>query len=425
MRRLDFGQMRTLSRICLALAIAICVLQGCGDIQKPFLAVTGTTGDDTAAFSGRVVDAEGAPIAGLALTIEPSPWDDFDDDAVGQRQPPPKTVTNPAGAFSLAGITSGRVAVTLLPDNYEEDVYAEPEYEILSIKLGEILYHQNESSPFGGITFTITPGIHVQDAVVTVSRRMRIAGRIVFKDGTPLADARLSLNVEQRDLDGNGSSSSGGSAHTDVDGSFIEYVDEAGLFWVSVEYEGLSATSEEFVLNDGERREDLVLTFDSEPIEPMDEGTGVTAQIPRTPNDGTVWVVNPSNGHAYKAVYAENPDEARQLAAAENAHLVTINDEAEQGWIEGIFGRNPFWLGLSDAQTEGDWQWDSGEPVTYTNWSATEIFPDRGEGADKDYAVFTFGAEWQAVGPESPFWRITHRAILEAEEVPPDMPMEE
>lgn len=421
MKRLNFGQTGNLSIICLTLAVAICMLQGCGELQKPFLAVTGTTGDDTVAFSGRVVGPEGDAVAGLALTIEPDRWSASDFDETEQQLMPPTTVTDPTGAFSLLGITSGRVALALLADNYEEGFYPEPEYEILSIKIGEILYHQNEPPPFGGIIFTITPGVHVQEAVVTVKRRMRIVGRIVFNDGTPLANARVSTNTERRDLDGNGSSSSGSGAQTDAEGKFIKYVDEGGLFWISIEYEGLSVTSEQFVLNDGERREDLVLTLDSEPIEPMDAETGGTARF----NERAVWVVNPANGHAYKSVYVQNRDEAQALAAAQNAYLVAINDEAEQQWLESIFGPEPFWLGLSDAETEGEWLWDSGEPLTYTDWSRIDIFPSEEEDADKDYAVSTFRGEWQAVGPESPFWNITRRAILEAEEVPPDMPMEE
>lgn len=71
MKRLNFRQTGNLSIICLTLAVAICMLQGCGDLQKPFLAVTGTTGDDTVAFSGRVVGPEGDAVAGLTLTIEP------------------------------------------------------------------------------------------------------------------------------------------------------------------------------------------------------------------------------------------------------------------------------------------------------------------------------------------------------------------
>ena len=246
--------------------------------------------------------------------------------------------------------------------------------------------------------------------------RMRIRGRIVFNDGSPLADASIRISTRQEDLDGSGGGSSSGGTQTDADGTFTEYVSGGGLYTVTVAYQHLSVTSEPFLLNADERREDLLLMFDSAPIAPVSED--VETPTPPAFDRSGVWVVNPENGHAYKEVYVEGPEEAKALATAENAYLVSINDEMEQRWLEGLFDPAPFWIGLSDVETEGQWQWDSGEPVTYTNWSAHEIFPDDLDDAEKDYVVKIFTGEWQAVGPESPFWRITRRAILETDTLP-------
>ena len=78
---------------------------------------------------------------------------------------------------------------------------------------------------------------------------MRIRGRIVFNDGSPLADARIRIAVRQEDLDGSGGRNSSGGTQTDADGSFTEYVNEAGLYILTVAYQDLSVTSEQFVLN--------------------------------------------------------------------------------------------------------------------------------------------------------------------------------
>lgn len=68
-----------------------------------------------------------------------------------------------------------------------------------------------------------------------------------------------------------------------------------------------------------------------------------------------------------------------------NGHLVTIFSQAEQNFVVGLTGgvTNSVWLGGSDAGTEGDWRWVSGEPFwqgrgsrlggtsvggRYTNW---------------------------------------------------------
>ncbi len=404
----------------LFLVVAVCLFSGCSDLRQPVLSAVshGRTQDGTVAFSGRVVGLEGEAVAGLSLAIEHVMFGDYEDEV--ERIQPLETETDENGAFSFSGITPGQVQLILPFDmDTERQFYVEPEDEILSIKIGEVTYHQEGPYAFDGITFTITPGVHIQNVEVKVRPRMRIQGRIVFNDGSPLADTRIRIGVRSEDLDGSGSGSSGGGTQTDADGTFTEYVSGAGLYTVTVGYQDLSVTSEQFVLNAGERREDLLLMFDSPPIPPVAEDVETStppAFDPLLPRG--VWVVNPENGHAYKEVYVEGPEEAKALATAENAYLVSINDEMEQRWLEGLFDPAPFWIGLSDVETEGQWQWDSGEPVTYTNWSVNPIFPDDLDDAEKDYVVKTFTGEWQAVGTESPFWRITRRAILEADELP-------
>ena len=81
-----------------------------------------------------------------------------------------------------------------------------------------------------------------------------------------------------------------------------------------------------------------------------------------------MWIMNPSNGHVYKWIHCKTREDARKQAAEADAYLVTITSEAEQIWIESVFGRAPYWIGLTDKKEEGKWEWDNGEPVTYTNW---------------------------------------------------------
>ncbi len=420
MKRSDFIQKRIdaqLINLSIYIVLFLTIAVGCSDLRQPVLSAVshGTTQDGTVAFSGRVVGLEGQAVAGLSLAIQHVMFGDYTDEAEWMQ--PLKTETDETGAFSFSGIAPGQVQLILPLDmDIEKQFYVEPEDEILSIKIGEVTYHQDEPYAFGGITFTITPGVHIRNVEVKVRPRMRIRGRIVFNDGSPLADTRIRIAVRQEDLDGSGSGNSSGGTQTDADGRFTEYVNEGGLYTVTVAYQDLSVTSEQFVLNAGERREDLLLMFDSAPIATLAEN--METPTPPTFDRRGVWVVNPENGHAYKEVYVEGPEEARALATAENAYLVSINDEMEQQWLEGLFDPAPFWIGLSDVETEGLWQWDSGEPVTYTNWSLNQIFPDDLDDAEKDYVVKTFTGEWQAVGTESPFWRITRRAILEVDELP-------
>ena len=74
--------------------------------------------------------------------------------------------------------------------------------------------------------------------------------------------------------------------------------------------------------------------------------------------------------------------EARVEAEALGANLVTINDAAENTWVFETFGvlASPgrLWTGLTDEVNEGEFVWDSGQPVTYTNWNGGE--PNGGTG---------------------------------------------
>ncbi|MDE0555029.1 MAG: carboxypeptidase-like regulatory domain-containing protein, partial [Candidatus Poribacteria bacterium] len=300
MKRLDFIQrfvdaqlINPCIGIGLVLVIAVCLFSGCSDLRQPVLSAVSQdrTQDGTVGFSGRVVGLEGEAIAGLSLAIEHVMFDDYTDETDWIQ--PLETETDADGAFSFSGITPGQVQLILPFDiDTEKQFYVEPEDEILSIKIGEVTYHQ----VFDAITFTIPPGVHIQNVEVLVRPRMRIRGRIVFNDGSPLADARIRIAVRSRDLDGSGGGSSSGGAQTDADGTFTDYVSGAGLYTVTVAYQDLSVTSEQFVLNAGERREDLLLMFDSAPIAPVAED--VETSTPPAFDQRGVWVVNPENGHA-------------------------------------------------------------------------------------------------------------------------------
>lgn len=65
--------------------------------------------------------------------------------------------------------------------------------------------------------------------------------------------------------------------------------------------------------------------------------------------------------------------EAEAKANAVGGHLVTINDATEQDFLVDTFlsgdrTRYIYWIGIHDMNSEGTYEWASGEAVTYTNW---------------------------------------------------------
>ena len=154
---------------------------------------------------------------------------------------------------------------------------------------------------------------------------------------------------------------------------------------------------------------------------PLDETTATQTERSVSPrqirslSEIGVWAVNPANGHAYIKIPCKSLDDARNTAAAQGAHLVAINDKAEQEWLLGLFGNRLYWIGLSDAEKNGEWTWQNGEPLTYTNWGPKHSFPRSTlSSEEKDATVVTFmNGQWYAVGPGDLFWDITKWAIIE------------
>ena len=108
--------------------------------------------------------------------------------------------------------------------------------------------------------------------------------------------------------------------------------------------------------------------------------------------------------HTYYFLSQQPWDDAEAEAVSLGGHLVTINDASEQNWLFDTFSRQPEYghtyqgqpgdysihIGFTDRETEGQWQWISGEPVDYTNWNGGE--PNNVD--DEDYAHMMDGWEY-------------------------------
>lgn len=407
--------------------------------------------EKTGTFSGRVVDVEGNPVAKLPVMIVPAMVMGGGIHTLFPRQYSTvrRALTDADGRFFITDIAPGISYFGVLPYDVEEmkDDDFDPDIEVLSLRIQGITFYPR--TDYEQIGFSVKPGTHIEDVEVTVQPRMRIRGRIVFKDGTPLANARLHLRFRFHTVDGTGNGQSGGEPRTDAEGYFVYYLDEKddpAFYTFSVEYEGLSAKAGPIRLDPGERLDGLTLKFDSEPIvlqppshtvpqppshiapqalpdtKTLDRSSTATPpprKSMRVSED--VWVVNPANLHAYKRIHCETRDDAVAQAKEENAHLVTINDAAEEAWLAEVFERKLYWIGLSRvppvsaSSNATQWRWESGEPITYANWLPDYIFGESLDVSERVYAVMmTFNdGKWYAVGPDSLVWRMTEMAILE------------
>lgn len=374
-----------------------------------------------ATISGRVVNELGGPVANTLVAIQP-----YSIMEGGRRQegfsPFQQASTDLEGRFSITNIVPESVTL-IIGDRHEE-------MEVLSVEIGELILYPIRHPHFDKMRFSLEAGTEIEDVIITLKTDIKphIRARVVFADGTPVANTGIYRNLRHKDLDGSGRGSSSGGADTDADGYFVEELDEEDdlVFYVlGVEYEGLVAKSDPFILYDGQPQVHLLLTLNGNPMPPTERIPGpveMGAALAKFLNPPAVWAVNPANGHAYKKIECRGITDAIDQATAENAYLVAINEAAEAAWIQEIFGRGNFWLGLNDADEEGRWAWDSGEPLTYTNWAEHTAESDNTE--MKDYVVVEFSGQWRAIEAGSPRARHITEAILEKSVMPVKTPSE-
>ncbi len=246
-------------------------------------------------------------------------------------------------------------------DGYFVRYVDEPNFEVASYKVSVKCQGLSATSEF-----TLKGGEQREDLVFTLQETsMSMRGRIVFEDGTALPKAMFMLDVRSDGSDKNSLHHSSRRPVTDYAGYFIEYLPQRGVYVASVEYQGLSATSK-FTVKSGEERKDVVFTLNDTPIRDM---MGLMA--PTEPNMLGVWIGAP-NESLYKSIRCSSWQDAQTKARTEGAQLVSINDSTEQEWLVEHFGFHSYWIGLTYSVEAGEWQWNSGEPVVYTNWMRSQ-----------------------------------------------------
>ena len=403
-----------------------------------------------ASFSGKVVDEAGVPVSGVTVAL-----------------PPQSAETDETGVFSMTDVAPSSVRNLMLLPVLQVD------YEIRAVEIEGVTFYFDPLRPpwyDNRFPIAIEPGADVKDVEITVRLRMRIRGRVLSADGTPLRDAKVQFEINQRSTNGRHTGSSSSPRNLDADGYFVEYVEGPAFYTVTVAYQGQFAESEKILLEDGQRLDELVLTLSDDPnaqspskavVKPVFKPAVLAAPeppvkpkvvIPPRAHDPQsaeaarqreregMWAINPDNRHAYKVIHCKTREAAEAKATAQGAHLVAINDAAEQHWLFEVFGQKrllkdkieqrwnlktfgqeSLWIGLSDEIKEGNLYWNNGEPVTYTNWhSPQKIVEDTVHSQNGDvnqhYTVLIGSTgKWQLVRQGSSVAGLIEKAILEKE----------
>ena len=97
-------------------------------------------------------------------------------------------------------------------------------------------------------------------------------------------------------------------------------------------------------------------------------------------------------------------DGATACAAAGHDGLASLLSAEEQAFVEALRPTPPttgYWIGFNDIATDGDYVWDSGLPVTYTNWYA--VTEPTGQPSTDEDCVHFFGGSLGA-GAANGMW---------------------
>lgn len=374
------------------------------------------------------------------------------------REHPPfiKSVKDTEGNFILTGIVPGTVQLMVIPDNMFEKQAPSLEQErqrfvqspeVHAIKLGKTLFYPHPfpfSPETGAVTFAIKPGANIQNIEIIMKSGgilpQQIRGKVVFKNGQPFSDKTAKVNIFQLDMDGTDGFYNTSAIQTDANGNFELLVRDYGIFALSLEYLGQKSISDLFIVRDRQIYENLVLKLDVDPSEMADialkviesgniqEIIGHEITFSSMMNFPNVWVVNPENGHSYKAIQCDGTrQDAEVRAKAEGAYLVSITSEDEQVWLDVVYEGMWYWIGLKYDSDVSRWVWESGEPFSYLNWKMDNIstpgvpVPRGNRAATKNYSIMTTKGRWERVDEGAPGGR-TQIAVIEKDESPAKTP---
>ena len=100
--------------------------------------------------------------------------------------------------------------------------------------------------------------------------------------------------------------------------------------------------------------------------------------------------INPANNNTYYLLSEASWTDSAEAARGLGGFLVTVDDAEENDWLFDTFASfenqtRHLWIGLSDDDVEGEFNWHDGTPFFYRSWGEGQP----GEGGDEDYVHIT------------------------------------
>ena len=176
------------------------------------------TGDAPGGFvvGGRVVDHRGRPRQGLTVQVH----------AERDGAPTSTTQTDDRGEFRATGLAPGRYTARVVSD----DVY------VTSHRVGQIV--GGRDNPVAAVVTTAD----IDDILFEITPKIRVSGRILRPDGSPLIGELYDLVRENYMPGESGAGRGRRSGHASDDGTWAHVDNDAGIFTFTVRVGSLEAT---------------------------------------------------------------------------------------------------------------------------------------------------------------------------------------
>ncbi|XP_077862270.1 macrophage mannose receptor 1-like [Saccoglossus kowalevskii] len=95
------------------------------------------------------------------------------------------------------------------------------------------------------------------------------------------------------------------------------------------------------------------------------------------------WTSFHTSCYQFESESPQSWDSAQSRCQQSGGNLVTVNDNVEQAFLTSqltsIVNGDMYWIGLSDTNEPGTYEWVDGQPVQYSNWDNEQPDPTTGD----------------------------------------------
>ncbi len=153
----------------------------------------------------------------------------------------------------------------------------------------------------------------------------------------------------------------------------------------------------------------------TEPTATTTCSTGGDADCTNAPDvDGMMYLGSFEGSHYYKKTSGDiTYAEAKSFVESRGGTLPVITSQAENDFVTSTLDGGSAWIGLTDENVEGTFEWATGEALSYMNWNVNE---PNDYNANEDYVHILSSGKWNDHTASIAYWAIMEIACQSSTE---------